>query len=245
MSSAGRAGRTATQPVAPQGRHGDDAVLRRLRRADRAAARGIAARSRPSPASSRRPFDILADKLRGYLGLAMDLFDAADKVLAACEALMPHLLHVALATADPEQTGADRLLDAPRLRAVRLARAVREHLLADASSRSSRSFGPTAIRRSSTPRASGTTPGVVRRTARPEHRLPRRPGRHLRGPSRAGRQVLPQRRRAQRPAGLRHAGRRRGLLQEESSTAWPATAATSWTPARSCRTTPGSRTSGR
>ena len=33
----------------------------------------------------------------------MDLFERPDKVLAACEALMPHLLHVALAGADPDK----------------------------------------------------------------------------------------------------------------------------------------------
>jgi uroporphyrinogen-III decarboxylase len=49
----------------------------------------------------KAPFDILADKLRGYVGLTMDLFERPEKVKAACEALMPHLLHVALAGADP------------------------------------------------------------------------------------------------------------------------------------------------
>ena len=47
--------------------------------------------------------DIIADKLRGYLGLVEDLFERRDKVLAACEALMPHLLHVARSTADPQR----------------------------------------------------------------------------------------------------------------------------------------------
>ena len=51
----------------------------------------------------KAPFDILADKLRGYLGLTMDLFERPDKVLAACEALMPHMCHVALSGADPEK----------------------------------------------------------------------------------------------------------------------------------------------
>jgi uroporphyrinogen-III decarboxylase len=49
----------------------------------------------------KAPFDILADKLRGYLGLTMDMQTQPDKVLAACEALMPHLCHVGLSTADP------------------------------------------------------------------------------------------------------------------------------------------------
>ena len=51
----------------------------------------------------KAPFDIIADKLRGYVGLCMDLFERPDKVLAACEALMPHLLHVALSGADPDK----------------------------------------------------------------------------------------------------------------------------------------------
>jgi len=51
----------------------------------------------------KAPMDIIADKLRGYLGLVEDLFERRDKVLAACEALMPHLYHVAKTTADPNQ----------------------------------------------------------------------------------------------------------------------------------------------
>ena len=49
----------------------------------------------------KAPFDILADKLRGYVGLTMDMHTQPDKVLRACEALMPHLCHVGLTTADP------------------------------------------------------------------------------------------------------------------------------------------------
>jgi len=51
----------------------------------------------------KAPMDILADKLRGYIGLAMDLLRQPDKVLAACRALMPHLTHVALSGADPDK----------------------------------------------------------------------------------------------------------------------------------------------
>lgn len=50
----------------------------------------------------KAPFDIIADKLRGYVGLSMDMLTQPDKVLAACEALMPHLYQVALSGADPE-----------------------------------------------------------------------------------------------------------------------------------------------
>lgn len=52
----------------------------------------------------KAPFDIIADKLRGYIGLTMDMVEQPDKVLAACEALAPHLLHVALSTADPDRS---------------------------------------------------------------------------------------------------------------------------------------------
>ena len=51
----------------------------------------------------KAPLDILADKLRGYMGLVADLFRQPDKVLAACDALAPHLLHVALGGADPNK----------------------------------------------------------------------------------------------------------------------------------------------
>jgi hypothetical protein len=51
----------------------------------------------------KAPFDIIADKLRGYLGLVTDVLERPDKVLAACEVLMPHLTHVALSGADPDK----------------------------------------------------------------------------------------------------------------------------------------------
>src|SRR4030065_17632 len=52
----------------------------------------------------KAPFDIIADKLRGYLGLVADVMEQPKKVLAACEALMPHLTYTALCGADPEKT---------------------------------------------------------------------------------------------------------------------------------------------
>jgi uroporphyrinogen-III decarboxylase len=51
----------------------------------------------------KAPFDILADKLRGYKGLCMDMFRQPEKVLKVCDALAPHLLHVALSGADPSK----------------------------------------------------------------------------------------------------------------------------------------------
>lgn len=52
----------------------------------------------------KAPFDIIADKLRGYIGLTMDMVERPGKVLAACEALAPHLLDVALNSADSDKT---------------------------------------------------------------------------------------------------------------------------------------------
>ena len=51
----------------------------------------------------KAPFDIIADKLRGYKGLCVDMYRQPDKVWKACEAMMPHLLHVALSGADPNK----------------------------------------------------------------------------------------------------------------------------------------------
>jgi uroporphyrinogen-III decarboxylase len=51
----------------------------------------------------KAPLDILADKLRGYIGLAFDLKEIPEKVLAACQALMPHLGYVAITGADPRK----------------------------------------------------------------------------------------------------------------------------------------------
>ncbi len=51
----------------------------------------------------KAPFDILADKLRGYRGLTTDMATQPKKVLKACEALMPHLYHVAVNSADPNK----------------------------------------------------------------------------------------------------------------------------------------------
>jgi len=52
----------------------------------------------------KAPLDIIADKLRGYIGLVKDLHRQPEKVLEACEALAPHLTKVALMTADPAKT---------------------------------------------------------------------------------------------------------------------------------------------
>lgn len=69
---------------------------------------GAALRQRCGTASAisgmlKAPLDILADKLRGYVGLCDDLIERPEKVKAACDALAPHLLHIALGGADPSK----------------------------------------------------------------------------------------------------------------------------------------------
>ncbi len=106
----------------------------------------------------------------------------------------------------PQRPGAHRLLDAPRLRAVRLAGAVRVTLLADDQADHRGALGeraPDAVLRRG---RLGRAPRPYRRTAGREHRLPRRSRRHLRGSPQARPQVLPQRRHPELPAGVRHAG---------------------------------------
>ncbi len=49
----------------------------------------------------KSPFDIIADKFRGYIGLTMDLADHPQTVARAVDAMMPHMLAVAKGTADP------------------------------------------------------------------------------------------------------------------------------------------------
>ena len=51
----------------------------------------------------KAPLDILADKLRGYIGLVFDLKEVPEKVMEACQALMPHLGYIALKSADPQK----------------------------------------------------------------------------------------------------------------------------------------------
>ncbi len=51
----------------------------------------------------KSPFDIIADKLRGFVPLCMDIYRQPDKVKKAVEALMPHMMFNALAGADPDK----------------------------------------------------------------------------------------------------------------------------------------------
>ena len=51
----------------------------------------------------KAPLDIMADKLRGYKALCMDMYTKPDQVVAACEALSHHLLYFAKRTSDPSK----------------------------------------------------------------------------------------------------------------------------------------------
>ncbi len=51
----------------------------------------------------KAPFDILADKFRGFRGIAYDIHRQPAKLLKATEAVMPHMKWNALAGADPEK----------------------------------------------------------------------------------------------------------------------------------------------
>lgn len=47
------------------------------------------------------PFDMLADGLRGLKGIMMDIHRRPDKVLEACDAIIPDMVNATLAIADP------------------------------------------------------------------------------------------------------------------------------------------------
>ena len=131
----------------------------------------------------KAPFDIIADKLRGYIGLTMDMATQPDKVLAACEALMPHLTHVGLTTADP-RSKCRSALDAPRLRAVRPPEAFQSHYWPTLKPIIEEIWA-TDTRRCSTPKANGIIDlEDIRRTARQSIVYPRDRERHLRGRTR-------------------------------------------------------------
>ena len=161
----------------------------------------------------KAPFDILADKLRGYVGLTMDMHTQPDKVLKACEALMPHLCHVGLTTADPAKQvpigfwmhrGCVPFVNPAPVRLALLAHAQADHR----GVLEARAPNPVLCRRQM-----GASLRRLPRTARPQHRLSLRPRRHLRGASAAARQVRPERRRAQCPAQLRQRRRSARLLR--------------------------------
>ena len=51
----------------------------------------------------KAPLDLIADKFRGYEGMAVDTLERPKELLKACEALMPHIVANALGGADPEK----------------------------------------------------------------------------------------------------------------------------------------------
>jgi len=51
----------------------------------------------------KAPFDIIADKFRGFRGVAYDIRRQPDKLLKATEAVAPHMAWTAIAEADPEK----------------------------------------------------------------------------------------------------------------------------------------------
>jgi hypothetical protein len=55
----------------------------------------------PMAGSVTSPFDYLADGLRGLTGIMLDIFRQPDKIKEACDALVPHIVNVALTSADP------------------------------------------------------------------------------------------------------------------------------------------------
>ena len=102
------ADRRSRPPIATTCRFvkGGMAMLQLLQRVRARRSRGCGtspARSPPSPASSRRRSTSSPTSCAATSGLTMDMLTQPEKVLAACEALMPHLLHVALSHGRPER----------------------------------------------------------------------------------------------------------------------------------------------
>ena len=190
----------------------------------------------------KAPLDILADKLRGYVGLAFDLMEIPEKVLAACQALMPHLeLHRAHRRR-PAATTAHPHLDAPRLRAVHLARhfetiywptlkPIVEALWAQGNQVLFYAEGKWDAHLDAF--AELPAGSIVYHIDR---------GDSATAAPRARPQILPERRRAQRAARLRHARSREGALPEADRTRRRRGRLHHGRRAPSCRTTPRSRT---
>lgn len=51
----------------------------------------------------KAPFDVMTDKLRGFRQISADIHRQPEKVISACEAMMPHMLYYALSGADPKK----------------------------------------------------------------------------------------------------------------------------------------------
>ena len=173
------------------------------------------ARSRPSRASSRRRSTSSPTSSAATRGCAWTCSRQPDKVVAACEAMAPHLLHVALSGADPAGNVPVGLWMHRGCVPFLSPRPVREVLLAHAQVDHRGALEGAGTRRSSTPRATGTATWSTSPSC-PSGASCSTSTAATSGavPGDAGREVLPVRRPAQRPAGLRHARAGEGLLQE-------------------------------
>lgn len=56
---------------------------------------------RPTQGAMVGPFDTLADGYRGLQGIMTDIYERPEKVLEACEALVPDIVNFGIASADP------------------------------------------------------------------------------------------------------------------------------------------------
>ena len=151
----GQARHVSPQHVVLEGRHGDDELLRRFR----AAHGGVAERVGIGRGDLRHPQGAVRHPGRQAAGLQGPVHGpvpAAEESARRLRSAGPALAESRLDGRRSGQERADRVVDAPRLRAVHFARPVREVLLADVASGSPRSFGPGAIRRCIMPKASGT-----------------------------------------------------------------------------------------
>jgi hypothetical protein len=55
----------------------------------------------PTTGAFIAPFDIIADVMRGFNGMMVDMYRRPDKIIEACDVLVHEISHFALATADP------------------------------------------------------------------------------------------------------------------------------------------------
>ena len=186
------------QPVVPQGRDGDAEVLHGLRAAGRAAAarirHGLGHRRHPQ-GPVRHPRRQAARLHRADHGHVRAAGEGAGRLRGADAAPAARCGDVG---ADPQKQVPIGFWMHRGCVPFVSPGAVRVALLADAQADHRGALGARAsdavLRRGQL----GPPPRPLRRAARREHRLSRRPGRHLRGPRRARPQVLPQRRHSER-----------------------------------------------
>ena len=163
----------------------------------------------------KAPMDILADKFRGYIGLCEDLIERPEKVRAACDALAPHLLHIAMSGADPAgQVPVSMWMHRSCVPFISHKHFEEIHW----PTLKPIIEGLWAAGHQTLFYAEGKwCPHLDSFAELPagSHRLPLRPGRHLRGAQEDRQAVRPQRWRAEFPAGLPQRTGGQGLLQED------------------------------